>query len=88
LNGGIFLYPSDCSRPNEPRPKLRLLYEANPLALIVEQAGGLASTGKQRILEIQPTELHQKVPLAIGSRWEVEQYNHFCRADDGSDRTG
>src|SRR5207247_499217 len=60
LKGGIFLYPG-------PKGKLRLLYEASPLAMIVEQAGGAASTGEQRILDIQPTSLHERVPLIIGS---------------------
>ena len=72
LKGGIFLYPG-------PKGKLRLLYEASPLALIVEQAGGSASTGTQRILDIQPTDLHQRVPLIIGSTWDVEMYEKFCR---------
>jgi fructose-1,6-bisphosphatase I len=70
LKGGIFLYPG-------PKGKLRLLYEAAPLAMIVEQAGGAASTGAQRILDIQPTSLHQKVPLIIGSREDVAEYNRF-----------
>ncbi|MEW6277762.1 MAG: class 1 fructose-bisphosphatase [Candidatus Eremiobacterota bacterium] len=80
LDGGIFLYPADRTNPEKPRPKLRLLYEANPLAYIVEQAGGMATTGTERILDIQPTALHQKVPLIIGSKWEVEKYLEFYRA--------
>ena len=72
LKGGIFLYPG-------PKGKLRLLYEASPLAMIVEQAGGTASTGTQRILDIQPTDLHQRVSLIIGSTFDVEQYQQFCR---------
>ncbi len=68
INGGIFMYPAS------PRPKLRLLYEAAPMAMIAEQAGGSATTGTQRILEIQPTELHQKVPLITGSRNDVKDY--------------
>ena len=72
LKGGIFLYPG-------PKGKLRLLYEAAPLAMVVEQAGGAASTGEQRILDIQPTSLHQKVPLIIGSRDDVREYNRFYR---------
>jgi fructose-1,6-bisphosphatase I len=70
LKGGIFLYPG-------PKGKLRLLYEAAPLAMVVEQAGGSASTGAQRILDIQPTSLHQKVPLIIGSREDVALYEKF-----------
>jgi len=69
LGGGIFAYPSN---PKSPSGKLRLLYEANPLAFIVEQAGGLASDGSQRILDVQPSELHQRTPLYIGSRTDVE----------------
>ncbi|MBI3927548.1 MAG: class 1 fructose-bisphosphatase [Armatimonadetes bacterium] len=79
LAGGIFLYPMDRKDPQKPKPKLRLLYEANPLAFIVEQAGGVATTGDQPILEVEPTSLHQKVPLIIGSRWEVEKYQEFFR---------
>ncbi len=77
LYGGVFLYPADMTDPAKPKPKLRLLYEANPLALVAEQAGGLASTGRERILDIQPTALHQKVPLVLGSRQDVEAYEAF-----------
>jgi fructose-1,6-bisphosphatase I len=69
LGGGIFAYPSNTKTP---KGKLRLLYEASPLAFIVEQAGGAASNGHQRILDVEPTELHQRTPLYIGSRSEVE----------------
>ena len=69
LGGGVFCYPRNSRRPNG---KLRLLYEANPLAFIVEQAGGAACDGTTRILDIQPTELHQRSPLYIGSKAEVE----------------
>jgi len=69
MKGGIFIYPAD---KKSPKGKLRLMYEANPLAFIVEQAGGRASTGDERILEVVPTELHQRVPLIIGSRLDVE----------------
>lgn len=79
LKGGIFLYPEDTRDPRSPQGKLRLMYEANPLALLVEQAGGAASTGYERILDIQPTELHQRVPLIIGSRKDVETYEFFAR---------
>jgi fructose-1,6-bisphosphatase I len=72
LKGGIFLYPG-------PKGKLRLLYEAAPLAMVVEQAGGAASTGAERILDIQPKSLHQKVPLIIGSRDDVREYNLFYK---------
>jgi fructose-1,6-bisphosphatase I len=69
LGGGVFCYPASTKSP---RGKLRLLYEASPLAFIVEQAGGAASDGHQRIMDIQPTELHQRTPLYIGSKEEVE----------------
>jgi fructose-1,6-bisphosphatase I len=72
LKGGIFLYPG-------PKGKLRLLYEAAPLSMVVEQAGGSATTGVERILDIQPTSLHQKVPLIIGSREDVREYGQFFR---------
>lgn len=72
--GGIFLYPAD---RKSPKGKLRLLYEAAPMAWIIEQAGGRAITGPQRILDIQPTELHQRVPLIIGSRADVTLYEEF-----------
>jgi fructose-1,6-bisphosphatase I len=76
LYGGIFLYPADKKNPNG---KLRLLYEANPLAFISEQAGGAASNGKQRILDIQPTELHQRTPLIIGSAEDAREAETFLR---------
>jgi fructose-1,6-bisphosphatase I len=72
LKGGIFLYPG-------PKGKLRLLYEAAPLAMVVEQAGGTASTGSQRIMDIMPESLHQRVPLIIGSTEDVQLYEKFCR---------
>lgn len=70
LYGGIFLYPADYKDPNKPKSKLRLLYEAAPLAFIVEQAGGKASTGDTAIMEIKAEQLHQKTPLIIGSKEE------------------
>jgi len=77
LYGGIFLYPADYKDPKKPKGKLRLLYEASPLAFIVEQAGGMATTGKENIMDIEPTELHQKVPLIIGSKEDVLTYQKF-----------
>jgi fructose-1,6-bisphosphatase I len=77
LYGGIFLYPVDYKDPNKPKGKLRLLYEASPLAFIVEQAGGMATTGKENIMDIVPTELHQRVPLIIGSKEDVLMYQKF-----------
>jgi fructose-1,6-bisphosphatase I len=70
LKGGIFLYPG-------PKPKLRLLYEAAPLAMVAEQAGGLATTGTERILDIEPASLQMRVPLVIGSRSDVGCYLEF-----------
>lgn len=69
LKGGIFLYPPTKTNPSG---KLRLMYEANPIAFLAEQAGGMATDGKQRILDIQPTALHQRTPLIVGSQSEVK----------------
>jgi fructose-1,6-bisphosphatase I len=74
LKGGIFLYPPTKSHP---KGKLRLLYEANPIAFLSEQAGGLATDGKNRILDIQPDSLHQRTSLVVGSREEVELLQRF-----------
>lgn len=71
--GGIFMYPSDNRDPSKPGGKLRLLCEAAPMAFIVEQAGGLATDGTRRILDIVPEHLHQRVPLFVGSRLDVEK---------------
>lgn len=68
--GGIFTYPWDQREPNKPG-KLRLMYEANPMAMLVEQAGGLATTDSGRILDVEPTAIHQRVPVVIGSAEEV-----------------
>jgi len=70
FRGGVFFYPDDS---NNPRGKLRLLYEAAPLALLAESAGGAASTGQGRVLDVVPTRLHERTPLLIGSRHEVEE---------------
>jgi fructose-1,6-bisphosphatase I len=74
LGGGVFCYPANAKSP---RGKLRLLYEANPLAFIAEQAGGLATDGHKRILDVEATELHQRTPLYIGSKAEVETVSEF-----------
>ena len=71
LQGGIFIYPDDRKSPNG---KLRILYECHPLAFVVEQAGGAATDGRQRMLDITPTGLHMRVPLIIGNKQEVELY--------------
>ncbi len=77
LYGGVFMYPMDRRDPKKPKGKLRLLCEAFPLALVVEQAGGMATDGERRILDIEPEELHQRVPLFIGSKEDVEQVRNI-----------
>jgi len=72
LKGGIFMYPADLKDPKKPHGKLRLMLEANPLAMVVKEAGGYASDGHGPILEIEPKELHQRTPLFIGSKKDVE----------------
>ena len=73
MRGGVFLYPWDKREPNKPG-KLRLMYEGNPMAFLIEQAGGKATTdGKQAILDVTPTELHQRIPVVLGSANEVDQ---------------
>ncbi|KNE76109.1 Fructose-1,6-bisphosphatase, type I [Candidatus Burkholderia crenata] len=74
--GGVFMYPADKRTPDRPG-KLRLLYEANPMAFIVEQAGGAATDGEQRILDIVSTNLHQRVPVFLGSKNEVERVTRY-----------
>ena len=74
--GGIFMYPLD-SKIKERGGKLRLMYEANPMAFLVEQAGGAATTGRQRILDIRPTQLHQRVPVILGSKNEVDRITGY-----------
>ncbi len=68
--GGLFAYPTDAKNPEKPY-KLRLMYEANPMSFLVEQAGGVSSTGYERIMSIQPTEIHQRVAVVLGSKNEV-----------------
>lgn len=77
--GGIFMYPMDYKQPEKPRGKLRLMCEASPLAFVAEQAGGAASDGKKRILEIEPQTLHERVPLFIGSKLDVESAVGFYK---------
>lgn len=79
IKGGIFLYPSTMTHPEG---KLRLMYECNPLAFIVEQAGGKASDGKRRILDIQPHSLHQRTPVFMGNKDMVETIEHALRTAD------
>jgi fructose-1,6-bisphosphatase I len=80
LTGGVFLYPPTVSHP---QGKLRLLYEANPIAFIAEQAGGIATNGKERILEIQPHGIHQRTAFVVGSKVEMEE---FARCTDNGHR--
>ncbi len=78
--GGVFMYPYDSKMAEKGQAgKLRLMYEANPMGLIIEQAGGAASTGRERILEIKPDGLHQRVPVILGSRAEVERLVEYHR---------
>ena len=74
--GGVFLYPADSK---DLPGRLRLMYEGNPIAFIIEQAGGLASTGRERLMEVVPQDLHQKVPVIFGSRAEVELIERYHR---------
>lgn len=78
--GGVFLYPLDVKNPAKPA-RLRLMYEANPMAFIIEQAGGACTTGRERILEIKPTGIHQRVPLILGSKNEVERIVTYHQQD-------
>lgn len=79
LSGGVFYYPADNKDPKKPKGKLRLAYEAAPLAFIAQQAGGYASDGYQDILEIEPESLHQRTPLYVGNRTLVEKAEEFIR---------
>jgi fructose-1,6-bisphosphatase I/sedoheptulose-1,7-bisphosphatase len=86
LRGGIYLYPRDQKEANR-EGRLRLLYEANPMAMIVEQAGGLASTGRGRILDVEPRHIHQRVPVVLGSRAEVTRVElYHAEFDRGEDK--
>jgi fructose-1,6-bisphosphatase I len=76
--GGVFMYPLD-AKCRDKGGRLRLMYEANPMAMIIEQAGGAASTGRQRIMEVQPTQLHQRIPVVLGSSSEVERVVEYYR---------
>jgi fructose-1,6-bisphosphatase I len=80
IKGGIYIYPTSKKAPNG---KLRLLYECNPMAYLIEQAGGIATDGKNNILDIKPTDLHQRTPLFIGSKKMVEKAHHFVKEFGG-----
>jgi len=77
--GGIFMYPRDAREPDKPG-RLRLMYEGNPMAFLVEQADGAATDGRRRILEVEPTRLHQRVAVFLGSRNEVERVTGYHSA--------
>lgn len=81
LRGGVYLYPRDTRQPQR-GGRLRLLYELNPIALLVEQAGGMASTGYHRVLEVQPTEIHQRAPIIFGATEEVERITRYHRENN------
>lgn len=83
LYGGIFMYPADSRNPNG---KLRLMYECNPMAFIVEAAGGRATNGTQRILEVKPSTLHQRTPIFIGSEEDVNKVEEFMAKEELVDR--
>jgi fructose-1,6-bisphosphatase I len=79
LDGGLFMYPADCSDPKKPKAKLRLLYEVAPMGLIVEQAGGRASTGWERVLDVVATDYHQRAAVILGSPEDVATVDEFYR---------
>ena len=86
MRGGVFMYPKDSKDPGKPG-RLRLMYEANPIGFLVEQAGGAASTGRGRILDAAPQGLHQRIPVILGSRHEVERIERYhAEHDKGLDK--
>jgi fructose-1,6-bisphosphatase I/sedoheptulose-1,7-bisphosphatase len=86
MRGGVFMYPRDTRDANRPG-RLRHMYEANPIGLLIEQAGGRATTGRQRLLEVLPETLHQRIPVILGSRNEVERIERYhAEFDCGADR--
>ena len=86
MRGGVFMYPRDMKDPGKPG-RLRLMYEANPMTMVIEQAGGLGSTGRERILDMTPEDIHQRVPVILGSRNEVERIERYHRDyDNGTDQ--
>ena len=81
MRGGVFMYPKDTRDPAKPG-RLRLMYEANPISMLIEQAGGLSSTGRQRLLDVVPKSLHERVPVILGSRHEVERIERYHAEHD------
>ncbi len=86
MRGGVFMYPRDTKDPKKPG-RLRLMYEASPMSFVIEEAGGVGSTGRERLLDVTPSEIHQRVPVIIGSRNEVERIERYHREyDSGTDK--
>jgi fructose-1,6-bisphosphatase len=86
MRGGVFMYPRDTKDASRPG-RLRQMYEANPISLLIEQAGGRATTGRRRLLDVQPESLHQRIPVILGSRNEVERIERYhAEFDCGADR--
>jgi fructose-1,6-bisphosphatase I / sedoheptulose-1,7-bisphosphatase len=86
MRGGVFMYPRDTKDVSKPG-RLRLMYEANPMSFVIEQAKGLASTGRQRIMEVTPENIHQRIPVVVGSRNEVERIEKYHHEyDTGADQ--
>ena len=76
---GLRLYPGEVQKSGPPKGKLRLMYEGNPMAMVIEQAGGAATDGKQSIIDVECNDIHQRTPLVIGSKDDVEEYLSFCK---------
>ncbi len=86
MRGGIFMYPRDMKDPSKPG-RLRLMYEANPMGMVVEQAAGIATTGRERILDVVPEQIHQRIGVILGSRNEVERVERYHQEfDAGTDK--
>ncbi len=81
MRGGVFMYPRDTKDLSKPG-RLRLMYEANPMSFVIEQAGGIGSTGRERIMDLEPLDIHQRVPVIIGSRNEVERIERYHQEYD------
>ncbi len=84
MRGGVFMYPRDTKRPGV-NGRLRLMYECNPIAFLMEQAGGRASTGYKRMLDVKPESVHQKIGFVFGSRSEVERIERYHIEGDRRD---
>src|SRR5262249_26433872 len=84
LEGGLYMYPDDWTDPKKPAPKLRLLYEVAPIGFVVEQAGGRASTGFRRVLDVVATEYHQRTAAILGSPDDVASAEEFYRTPESS----